>query len=74
MLPYQSHPPGPGSEPAPLFGIAVRLLVEGVHSSHESSHGGCLGGVLTSSDLEPVSGFEPLTCRLQEVCSQATPR
>jgi hypothetical protein len=23
------------------------------------------------SDLEPVSGIEPLTCRLQEVCSQA---
>ena len=22
---------------------------------------------LTPSDLEPVSGFEPLTCRLQEV-------
>ena len=27
--------------------------------------------VLTPSELEPVSGFEPLTCRLQEVCSQA---
>ena len=24
------------------------------------------GGVLTFSDLEPVSGFEPLTCRLQD--------
>jgi hypothetical protein len=36
------------------------------HSSHEPSHGGGRGGVLTFSDLEPVSGFEPLTCRLQE--------
>ena len=25
--------------------------------------------VLTPSDLEPVSGFEPLTCRLQDGCS-----
>ena len=27
--------------------------------------------VLTPSDLEPVSGFEPLARRLQELCSQA---
>jgi hypothetical protein len=39
------------------------------HSSHESSHGWWLSGVLTPSDLEPVSGFEPLTCRLQDGCS-----
>ena len=24
-----------------------------------------------ASELEPVSGFEPLTCRLQEACSRA---
>jgi anti-sigma B factor antagonist len=31
MLPFHSHPPGPGSEPEPLFGIAARLLLEGMH-------------------------------------------
>jgi len=30
-----------------------------------------LRGYLPSLNWEPVSGFEPLTCRLQEVCSQA---
>ena len=28
-------------------------------------------GGFADTDVEPLSGFEPLTCRLQEVCSQA---
>ena len=37
----------------------------------KAGHGadGCAGAMASAADLEPVSGFEPLTCRLQDGCS-----